>query len=228
MPMPFPLDPGLVPSPMGSDSVSGRSEKTSKSMRSEDPRVLVVTNMWPSKAAPYRGIFVKEQVDAVRRHQGLSIDVHLVHGKQGYLRAFAEVPKAARAGGYDVVHAHYGLTGAVSVFVGAPLVVTYHGSDVNLRWQRTLSRFAARRADYRIVVSADMARLLGAPGTQVIPCGVDTDAFRFQGRDEERGELGLAEAISPCSFPATPGTPPRTIPCSPKPWPPSPPASVKR
>ena len=38
-------------------------------------RALVVTNMWPSAAAPHRGIFVADQVDALRRRGDVEVDV---------------------------------------------------------------------------------------------------------------------------------------------------------
>ena len=38
-------------------------------------RALVVTNMWPTADAPHRGIFVADQVDALRRRDDVEVDV---------------------------------------------------------------------------------------------------------------------------------------------------------
>ena len=38
-------------------------------------RALVVTNMWPSDAAPQRGIFVRDQVEALQRRGDVDVEV---------------------------------------------------------------------------------------------------------------------------------------------------------
>ncbi len=38
-------------------------------------RVLIVTNMWPSDERPALGGFVRDQVDALRRIDGLDVEV---------------------------------------------------------------------------------------------------------------------------------------------------------
>ena len=38
-------------------------------------RVLIVTNMWPTEERPALGGFVRDQVDALRRIDGLDVEV---------------------------------------------------------------------------------------------------------------------------------------------------------
>src|SRR3990172_11009947 len=105
-------------------------------------RVLVVTNMWPTATDPSFGVFVREQVGSVRA-LGVSVDVHFVAGRAGrlnYLRAVPDLRRWLATGSYDLVHAHYVLTGLVAWLAGArhvdrPLVVTHHGSEVFAGWQ---------------------------------------------------------------------------------------------
>lgn len=160
-------------------------------------RVLVVTNMFPTPANPAWGSFVKEQIDDLR---GLGLDVDQVafHGHEKrteYGRAIAAVRRALRAGRYDVVHAHYGLSGAVAALARprAPLVTTFHGSDYDgPAWQRWVSTAVARRSSV-IVVSESGRRRLGAPDAALIPMGVDTRLFAPRDRAEARRSLGWEE-----------------------------------
>src|SRR4051794_22010110 len=91
-----------------------------------------------------RGSFVKDQV-ADLRSLGYEVDVLAFDGMAdtlNYLRAFRQLRTRLRAHDYDLVHAHYGLTGAVAVMQRrTPVVTTFHGSDCNgqSRWQSAVS-----------------------------------------------------------------------------------------
>ena len=86
-------------------------------------RVLVCTNMWPSAAQPTFGSFVKEQVKDLDR-AGLELDVLYVRGtlagesRTNYARAAVHLRDRLASRSYDLVHAHYGLTGAVALTQG--------------------------------------------------------------------------------------------------------------
>ncbi|MET1536845.1 glycosyltransferase [Burkholderia sola] len=82
-------------------------------------KILVVTNMYrgSNRASPWQGVFVTEQVDALRRSGDCSVDVLVIEGyrdKGEYLRSIGQVWKAARRGRYDVVHYHFGLSAEIS------------------------------------------------------------------------------------------------------------------
>ena len=79
----------------------------------------------------------------------------------------------------DLVHVHYGLTQIITLPWRGPIVVTFHGSDVAIPWQRWLSRAFLRRQARPIVVGQHMGASLGARGrdAEVIACGVDTNVF---------------------------------------------------
>jgi teichuronic acid biosynthesis glycosyltransferase TuaC len=143
--------------------------------------VLVLTNMWPSGEDPSAGIFVQEQVSDLRSG-GFDIDVVHFDGRKSsfeYLRAVRTIRSAFKTRRYDIVHAHFGLTGFAAVLAGArPLVTTFHGSDTGFkRWQLPISRRVARRST-PIVVEESAAHRLGVGLADVIPMGVDVDVFR--------------------------------------------------
>ena len=163
-------------------------------------RVLVVTNMSPDRASPSRGVFVRDQVAALRR---AGVDVELFSfapGTWNYPRAVPRIRRILRRQRFDLVHAHYGLAGWCASLAGArPLVVTFHGTDVRHPTVGRLSRRLARRVE--LVAGASRALFApetGRPGlpkragaSAVLPCGADLERFRPAPRAEARRRLGL-------------------------------------
>jgi teichuronic acid biosynthesis glycosyltransferase TuaC len=166
-------------------------------------RVLVVTNMWPTPVDPAFGVFVRDQVEALRA-RGVAVDVRFIDGRAStlaYARAIPAVRRAVLAGGYDLVHAHYVLSG-LAVHLARrggpvpPLVVTYHGIEVFRGWQSVLSRWLVPRVERVLVTSPAMARHLGLPAVDVVPMGVDLARFRPGSRAAARTALSLpAETV---------------------------------
>lgn len=140
--------------------------------------------------------FVSDQVAAVRA-QGVEVKVHLIRrsGLKGYFGARSEVRRRLEEGGHDLVHAHVGTSGIAAVRQGRwPSVVTFHGSDVNMPRIRPISTAVSMLADWRVFVSEELRRRLPVrvgDRFSVLPCGVDTSAFRPMDRRECRRRLGL-------------------------------------
>jgi glycosyltransferase involved in cell wall biosynthesis len=160
-------------------------------------RILVVTNMYPTEAEPWFGSFVRDQVEDLR---GLGIDLRVFsfdgrrHARR-YVLAAREVGRLVVEERFDVVHAHYGLTGAAASFQRrVPVVTTFHGSDYTgaIRWQWAVS-WVVSRCSLPIVVSDAGRRALGRPHAPVIPSGVDTERFRPIERSLARRRLGWDE-----------------------------------
>ncbi len=160
-------------------------------------RVLVLTNMFPIPERPWYGIFVHEQIEDLRR-LGLDVSVLFVNGRESkanYARGAAKLRALLHQGSIELVHAHYGLTGAVAGSQRrVPVVTTFHGSDCNgdSAWQTAVSWVVARLST-PIFVSQELADRLGCPGAAVIPAAVDTDVFQPCERSEARRRLGLPE-----------------------------------
>ena len=156
-------------------------------------RVLAVTNLWPVGDS-FRGIFVKEQVEALRK-VGVAVDVEVVaqnRGKADYLFAAARIRRKARSGGYDVVHVHYGMAAWAARFVGrVPRVLSVYGSDVNVPWQRAVTRLGSGGTAARIYVSPNLAANSGDPEGHVIADGVDFSLFCPGDRAAARAAFGI-------------------------------------
>jgi teichuronic acid biosynthesis glycosyltransferase TuaC len=178
-------------------------------------RVLVVTNFMPDAGAPQRGRWVRDQVDEVRR-RGVDVDLfEFARGRGEYLPAARRLRALLRQERFDLVHAHYGLAGWVAKLAGAaPLIVTFHGTDVRHHLVGHLSRRLAWRIDLVAAVSralfeAEDGRpgLPAVPGSAVLPCGPALERFAPTSREEARRALGLEPDGRFLFFPANPARP---------------------
>jgi glycosyltransferase involved in cell wall biosynthesis len=157
-------------------------------------RVVVLTNMYPTAARPGYGIFVRDQVDDLRE-LGVDVAVLFFDGsvrRRNYLRAVGGVRRLVAQSDADLVHAHYGLSGAVALAQRhAPVVTTFHGSDCSgkVPWQTAVSFLVARRST-PVFVGAHLADRLGIQGAAVVPAAVDTGLFSPVERSEARRALG--------------------------------------
>jgi teichuronic acid biosynthesis glycosyltransferase TuaC len=179
-------------------------------------RVLIVTNFTPDPETPQRGRWVMDQVEAMR---GPDVEVEVFRftkGSSHYLPATWRLRRLLRARSFDIVHAHFGLSGWCALLAGArPLVVTFHGTDVRHWATGPLSRRLVPRIDLcagvsRALFSSEGGRpgLPRPPGrTAVLPCGADLARFSPMPRDQARNELGLDPNGRYVLFPADPARP---------------------
>jgi len=165
-------------------------------------RALVVTNMYPTAARPAFGRFVRDQVQALRGLDGVEVEVFAFDG--GSLAAYGAAAVSlrrrlrSRDAGFDVVHAHFGLSAWPAFAAPATArAVTLHGTDLAHPRSRAITLAALRRLDLVAAVSDELAagvpRWALRPGAQVevLPCGVDLGRFVRTDREAARGALGL-------------------------------------
>lgn len=130
---------------------------------------------------------VKNQGESLRK-QGIEIEYFLIKGKGffGYLRNIPRIKKYLKTHKFDIVHAHYSLSGYVCGLAQAkPLVVSLMGSDVlvGFLWKKIIRTFRRFSWDAVIVKSAKMKEAVNIPEAVVIPNGVDIDRFKFIERE---------------------------------------------
>ena len=176
-------------------------------------RALVVTNMWPSAAAPQRGIFVRDQVEALQRLDDVEVDVFAFpSGPRALVRAMGAIRRATRGAEPDVVHAHFGLAALPALAARrGPVVVTLHGNDLFVRRSRLVTRALLPRTALPAAVSRAFSRNLRGAGTSrrvaVLPVGISLDRFRPIPRAEARSRLGLDPDGPYLLFPHDPARP---------------------
>lgn len=175
--------------------------------------------MWPHDADPSYGAFINEQAESLRP-LGVDYDLLFINGRKAtwnYARGVRDIHHALSLKHYDLIHAHFGLSGCAARFqFQLPLVVTFHGDDVLGRPKRSgritlrgrlfqaSSFLLARTAAAVIVQSEEMKRKLRLQRAQVIPCGIDLDLFQPMSQQEARAKLGLAHGTSYALFPYNP------------------------
>jgi glycosyltransferase involved in cell wall biosynthesis len=160
-------------------------------------RVLVVTNMYPSRERPWLGPFVRDQVEAFRRRDDLDVELFAFPpGARALARAALTLRSRYRRQRFDIVHAHFGLTAWPALLARlGPVVVTLHGNDLLVRRSYVATRAALPFTALAAAVSREFsANVPGAGVTRrvaVLPVGIDLGRFRPIPRSEARERLGL-------------------------------------
>lgn len=176
-------------------------------------RALVLSNMLADAGHPERGRFVRDQVDALRKLEGLSVDLYEFAPGAGTLaRAGKHLRKRYQGERFDVVHAHFGLTAWPALAVRARgRALTVHGTDV--RHPRTRLATRAVLPTVGLLAAASEALVQEIPGrrarerARVLPCGVDVERFKAMSHARAWGMLNLEQHTPYLLFPADPARP---------------------
>jgi glycosyltransferase involved in cell wall biosynthesis len=150
--------------------------------------------------------FVRREADALRA-LGHEVWLHSFDNRD-YRRFFAEwreLRARVRRVRPDVVHAQFGkFTALMAAFCGAPLVITFRGTDINRNTKYSLlrsalgiaaSQLAACFARGIVCVSREIRAKVWAAAFRpsiLLPTGVDLGAFRPMDRAAARARLGIA------------------------------------
>ena len=132
----------------------------------------------------------REGINAIVKNQGKSLDEKGISieyfgvegsGFKGYFKNISRLRKYLKTHKFDVIHAHYSLSGVVASLAGAkPLVVSLMGSDVVYSRLFTLiARFFSKYIWHTsIVKSAFLKEKIRNQKSIIIPNGVDTTLFK--------------------------------------------------
>lgn len=173
----------------------------------EPIRVLHVVGSYPTSGIPHRQVFIKTQVDSLVR-AGIQCDVLLLKGPGfvKYATGWSQVRRRLAEGEFDLIHAHYGYCGAVSLGHGRPVVTSFLGSDLcgaprpDGRYPYLVRRFhlslARKVADFSsaVIVKSQRMRNDLERDVHVVPNGVDLTLFKPVSPEERlefRREFGL-------------------------------------
>lgn len=180
--------------------------------------ILVISNMYPTEEHKSFGIFVKNQVEALR-HSGVQADVLAVKDPSGgkpavlkkYGKWFASTLSnlLVKGRGYGVVHAHYVFPSGMLALMykkifGARMIVTAHGGDIDkmarkndrlFSWTKKIMQEADEVIAVGIELKAAIESEFGIPSEKVtlLNMGVNRDVFRQKDTLEAKREIGLPE-----------------------------------
>ncbi len=141
-------------------------------------------------------------ISPVIENQGKSlknINIEINHftitekGFYGYFKAIKKLKTHMAKENYDIVHAHYSLSGIVAAFAkSSPIVVSLMGSDVKAKkWYKIILYFFYFFFwDACIVKSKDMQKTLGLRSLHVIPNGVNINLFRPVSKETAQKAVG--------------------------------------
>jgi len=153
-------------------------------------RVLIVASYNRDRFAP----FIVEQANALV-NAGCEVGFFGVKGKgfKGYLRNLSGLKREIKAFHPDVVHAHYGLSGLLACLQReVPVVVTYHGSDINEKKVLRFSKIAMRFSAWNIFVSRKTFEIAKPKQKYtLLPCGVDLFDLQLTSKVEARKLMHL-------------------------------------
>lgn len=152
-------------------------------------KILIVCSGNSKQVAP----FIVEQVESLKRI-GIEFQYFLIKGKGilGYLRNLKTLKQTIESFRPDLIHAHYGLAGLLSVLQRRiKVVITFHGSDLNNLYVRFFSMLAYIFSSETIFVSPRIERFIKIKKGTVIPCGVDTKLFNDMNKRDSRLEVKL-------------------------------------
>jgi glycosyltransferase involved in cell wall biosynthesis len=188
-------------------------------------KILVISNMYPTKNHKTFGIFVKNQVEALRAN-GNKVDVIGINnpltGKKNviskYLRWMIETKLNLlfRGRKYDIIHAHYVFpSGILALFykklLGKPFIVTAHGGDIDRmakknRKIRQWTEKILQEASHVVAVGEALYKEISneykvsADKLSIINMGVNREVFKPYSKKEIRKELQIPNGVEPVLF----------------------------
>lgn len=127
---------------------------------------------------------------------GLNVEFYNLIGKGffGYLSNVLKLRKHIKNIKPDILHAHYSFSGFATTlaFTRIPIVVSLMGSDIHAsgRLLKVILKMFILFWDCTIVKSDEMYKILGKLNAQIVPNGVDFNAFYPISLNEAREKLG--------------------------------------
>lgn len=183
--------------------------------------LFVCSGSTPGGMAP----FIKSQGESLKK-KGIELDYFTTAGRgfNGYLKSIGVLKRHLKENKYDIIHAHYALSGWVAVLARprVPVVVSFMGCDVygdvtadgkrTTRINIILAKLLQPFVRAIIVKSKGLAQYVYMKKKcRVIPNGVDFERFKPMDKDECRTRLKLSPAEKIVLFPADPADPRKNV-----------------
>ncbi len=153
-------------------------------------KVLIICSKNSGRIAP----FIIEQVEALNE-LGVITKYFTVEqkGVVGYLGSRKLMLQKIKSFQPDLIHAHYGMSGLLANLQRrVPVVVTYHGSDINNNKAFLFSCLSILLSKFNIFVSQkNIDKSNVKKNFSLIPCGVDLVTYKLKNQVKAREALSL-------------------------------------
>jgi glycosyltransferase involved in cell wall biosynthesis len=158
-------------------------------------KILIVCSykeQFPAHMTP----FVEEQGNMLKE-QGLEVDYFTIRGNGvwGYLKNYPALKKKIKATRYDIVHAHFGLSGALAVMQRTvPVVITFHNGETLSVKSNIISSLASLFSAYNIYVAQhiyDFCYFKNKNKSMILPCGIDIEKTQLIPQAEAKVKMNL-------------------------------------
>jgi len=142
--------------------------------------------------------FITEQIKSISS-ESIHFDIYPIKGQGfcGYLKNIIPYRKKISTNNYDLVHAHFGLSGFLAGLQRKiPIIVTFHGSDISNFRNNVISSIVCLLAAWIIVVNSKMlGSIFIKPinNYSIIPCGINLETFYPFDKFETRKRLRFNE-----------------------------------
>ncbi|MDW0110765.1 glycosyltransferase [Sporosarcina aquimarina] len=181
-------------------------------------KIAVFSNMYPSAEHPTYGIFVKNQVELLRK-SGVSVDVKAIDNpKSGKVQGLLKYGKWFASSLFyllgnrrklELTHSHYAFPTGVLSLLGKrmfkiPYIVTLHGGDIDKMAKKnakiaSMTKTILQEAAHVVTVGERLKQEVvenfgvAENAVTVMSMGVDQTVFHPMERAAVRAELGLQE-----------------------------------
>lgn len=130
--------------------------------------------------------------------EGMQVDFFTIIGKgfMGYIKNVNRLRSHLRKNTYDIIHAHYWLSGIVAFLAAAkPLVVSLMGTEARTgKLSRAVIRYFCKNVwDYTIVKGSRTREELNLDEVTVLPNGIDLERFQPVDKNEAKKITGMGD-----------------------------------
>ena len=161
--------------------------------------VLHITANYPTPEHPVFGVFVKEQVESLRR-AGVDCEVFFSNGKEGggmkaHRASIAKVRKVLQKKDYDVIHCHHSISALILLLSGGAFnhkcVVSYQNDPTREFGGSWLFRLLY--PFFNKIIIKNTSVYLKKKKVVYLPNGTNSDFFKPMDMTECRAQLGWAK-----------------------------------
>ncbi|MEI6555554.1 MAG: glycosyltransferase family 4 protein [Paludibacter sp.] len=155
-------------------------------------KILIVCSANSGKIMP----FITEQGNKLVEF-GCEVDYFTISSKgiNGYLSHLGELKTKLKEKKYDIVHAHFGLSGALAVMQRrVPVVITFHNGETLTKLGNLISSTASLFSAYNIYVAEHIYQLTyfkKPRKSMILPCGINLDELELIPKAEAAKQMNL-------------------------------------